>query len=420
MRKLLFIAGVLVVLVVLAAGVFAGGKSETAVSGPAKIAGMLGTGQPYDGFVEQFQKKYPNIEVELIPAPKTSVLRRDKYVTMFAAGDGSIDVVLMNTVSTGEYAASQWILPLDDYIKVGDIKNRNYGAFFNACMWEGKLYGIPLTADTLDFYWRSDLLEGGGMSKPETWADMITQAKKLQSRDIFGMVSSWERGNQIHCQFLLFIAGNGGQVLNEDYSKVIIDSKSNVEALQTMADMINKDKIAPKDVLSLTVDDGRVVFNEGRAVFNINWDYAWGRYQGDDSAVKGKVGVGPNPTFKKPVSVLGGWNLGINKFSKNREAALAFIRFITTDEMATWMVLNSSQTSPNKAAMSTPDYVKKNPMLIKALAENYDLAVSRPVTPVYAEITEVISQDVMPALFGETTAEAALSKAAENIRKIMK
>ncbi|MCK5642547.1 MAG: ABC transporter substrate-binding protein [Gammaproteobacteria bacterium] len=416
MRRLLSLA---VGLVVLGCAVFAGGQSDTAVSGPAKIVGMLGTGQPYDGFVEQFQKENPNIEVELIPAPNTSVLRRDKYVTMFAAGDGSIDVVLMNTVSTGEYAASLWILPLDDHVQVNDIKNRNYGSFYNACMWKGKLYGIPLTADTLNFYWRSDLLEGSGMSKPDTWADMVTQAEKLQSKDIFGMASSWERGNQIHCQFLLFIAGNGGDVLNKDYSKVIIDSKSNVEALQMMADMINRQKIAPKDVLSLTVDDGRIVFNEGRAVFNINWDYAWGRYQGDDSPVKGKVGVGTAPTFKKPVSVLGGWNLGINKFSKNKEAALAFIKYITTDKMATWMVLNSSQTSPNKVAMSTPEYVERNPMLIKALAKNYDLAVSRPVTSSYAEITEVISQDVMPALFGEDSPEAALGKAAENIRKIM-
>jgi multiple sugar transport system substrate-binding protein len=418
---------VLLLVLLVGAVVWATGQGEAKPSGEVsgKIVAMLGNGQDLDTLrLEHFHKQYPNVQVEYVPAPQTSVIRREKYVTMFAAQDGSIDVVLMNTVDTGEFASSKWILALDKYVNVNQIKDLMYPSFYNAATWEGKLYGIPLTADTLDFYWRKDLLEGAGMKPPTVWSDFVQQAAKLQTPERFGLVASWERGNQIFCQLLLFLASNGGDVMTKDLSKVTIDTPGNAEALQLMADMIAKYKIAPKDVLSLTVDNGRIVFNEGRAVFNLNWDYGWNRYQTDESPIKGKVGAGTAPSFpgKPQVSVLGGWNAGVNAFSKNQATAVAFVKSISDDEMSRIQVLHPrwAQTSPNKKAMSDPEYVAKNPEFIKALADNYAKAVARPVTPAYAEITEVISQEIMPALYGERGVKEALSATAAKISAIMK
>ena len=420
LRRVCFILAALLA----AAMVYATAQSETAK--PAEIKGkivaMLGNGQDLDkDRADYFTKKYPGVQIEYVPAPNTSVDRRAKYVTMFAAKDGSIDIVLMNTVDTGEFASSQWILPLDKFFNAAEIRDRNYGSFFNAATWGGKLYGIPMTADTLDFYWRKDLVEGAGMKAPMTWSDLGQQALKLQTPERFGFVASWERGNQVFCQFLLFIASNGGDVMSKDLSKVTIDTPENAEALQLMADSISKQKIAPKDVLSLTVDNARVVFNEGRAVFQLNWDYAWGNFQKDTSVVKGKVGVGTAPSFpgKAQVSVLGGWNAGVNAFSKNQATAVAFIRAVSEDEMMRTQVLKWGQTTPNKKAMSDPEYVAKNPEFLKALADNYAKTVARPVTPAYAEITEAISQEVMPALYGEKMAKDALAAAGKKITSIM-
>ncbi len=408
-----------------AAMVYATGQSEGSKAGEVKgkIVAMLGNGTDLDkDRQEYFNKKYPNVQVEYVPAPNTSVDRRAKYVTMFAAKDGSIDVVLMNTVDTGEFASSQWILPLDKFFNVNEIRDRNYGSFFNACLWNGKLYGIPLTADTLDFYYRKDLLDGAGMAVPAVWSDLGQEALKLQTPNRFGFVASWERGNQIFCQLLLFMASNGGSVMSQDLTKVTIDSPENAEALQLMADAIAKQKIAPKDVLSLTVDNARIVYNEGRAVFTLNWDYCWGNFQKDGSAVKGKVGAGTAPSFpgKSQVSVLGGWNGGVNAFSKNQATAVEFIRTISEDALMRTQVLKWGQTTPNKAAMSDPEYVAKNPEFLKALANNYAKTVARPVTPAYAEITEAISQEVMPALYGEKPVKDSLAAAAKKITAVMK
>ncbi len=210
--------------------------------------------------------------------------------------------------------------------------------------------------------------------------------------------------------------------MSKDLSQVTIDSPENAEALQLMADAIARQKIAPKDVLSLTTDNARIVFNEGRAVFTMNWDYSWARFQQDSSKVKGKVGVGTPPSFPghDQVSVIGGWNNGVNAFSKNQTTAVEFIRTLSEDDMMRTQVLQFGQTTPNKKAMSDPEYVAKNPEFLKALANNYNVAVARPVTPAYAEITEAISQEVMPALYGEKSVKDSLAAAAKKITSVMK
>jgi ABC-type glycerol-3-phosphate transport system substrate-binding protein len=70
--------------------------------------------------------------------------------------------------------------------------------------------------------------------------------------------------------------------------------------------------------------------------------------------------------------------------------------------------------------MSDPEYVARNPEFLKALADNYAVAAARPVTPAYAEITEAISQEVMPALYGEKSVKDALAGAAKRITAVMK
>jgi len=127
------------------------------------------------------------------------------------------------------------------------------------------------------------------------------------------------------------------------------------------------------------------------------------------------------PSVPSPqVSVLGGWNFGVNAFSKNQATAVAFIKTITDDAMSRSQVLNFGATAPNKKAMADPAYVAKNPEFLKALADNYSKAAARPVTPAYPEITEAISQELMPALYGERPVKDALAAAAKKIGTAIK
>ena len=64
-----------------------------------------------DAIVQEFQKRNPHIEVELVPT-HGGPWGRDKYVTMFTGG-AAPDLLLLNSGNFEMFAARGWLLPLD-------------------------------------------------------------------------------------------------------------------------------------------------------------------------------------------------------------------------------------------------------------------------------------------------------------------
>jgi len=398
------------------------GNSEAGQAPKGKITAMLNNEmQAYAELIKQFTAKYPGTSVELLPAPATSVVRRERYVTMFAAKDKSIDVLLTNCIDTSEFASAQWIMELGNVVDMTVVRENYYAANIESGTWRGKFYSMPHTADALHLYYRKDLLDQAGVKPPVDWNELVRIAVKLKGVVPYGLVSSWEKGNQFMSQYVLYAAGNGGSILSRDGRTVTLDSPENVEALQLMADMIHKYGIAPLDNLSLTTDDARIVFNQGKALFNVSWDYAWGNYQAADSAVKDKVGMPPMPVFpgKAPVSVLGGWGLAINNYSQNKDTAVAFVQFLSDPEQIRFLLAHTKQSYSNRKIMSEPAYTANNPVYTGALARDYAITVSRPVTPRLAEIVDAFDEYVRPAVYNKVSAKDALKAAANKTKSVI-
>ena len=82
-------------------------------------------------------------------------------------------------------------------------------------------------------------------------------------------------------------------------------------------------------------EEGRRAFQDGRLIFHRQWPYQWALANATDgsSKVAGKFAVAPLPGLDGPgVSTLGGHNLAISEFAKNKATALEFIKFIASEE----------------------------------------------------------------------------------------
>jgi len=410
------------VLLVAAATLGAPGSPEAGQAPKGKITAMLNSEMAaYTELIKQFTAKYPGTSVELLPAPATSVVRRERYVTMFGAKDKSLDVLLTNCIDTSEFASAQWIMELGNALDMKTVRENYYAANIESGTWRGKLYSVPHTADALHLYYRKDLLDQAGLKPPADWDELIKIAQKLKGVVPYGLVASWEKGNQFMSQYVLYAAGNGGSILSKDGKTVVLDSPENEQALQLMTDMIHKYGVAPLDNLSLTVDDARIVFNQGKALFNVSWDYAWGNYQAADSPIKDKVGMPPMPVFpgKAPVSVLGGWGLAVNNYSQNKDTAVAFVQFLSDPEQIRFLLKNTRQSYSNQKIMSESAYTATNPVYTRALARDYAITVSRPVTPRLAEIVDAFDQYLMPVVFNKAPAKDALRAASNKTRSVI-
>ena len=220
--------------------------------------------------------------------------------------------------------------------------------------------------DVALLYYRKDLIK----QRPETWNQLKDDALKIQqkqrilNKSFNGFVWQGAQYEGLVCSFLEFIASNGGSILQNDSVK--INSKKNKAALQFMQDLINKFKISPQNTYTeMREEEVRREFQKGNALFERNWTYAWQLHNSDDSNVKGKVSMTILPHFNghKSVSTLGGWHIGMSKYSDNKKEAWRFIKYVTSYEVQKEMVLTIGWNPGRKDVYDNEELNEKLPHL---------------------------------------------------------
>lgn len=365
--------------------------------------------------IRRFEQENPSIKIEMVEGPSAPNTREDMYAAAFMAKDDSYDLVYMDVVWVPKFAAQGWLRPLDDFFPPaeqkkflpGDVAGSKYG---------GKIYRYPIQSDGGMLYYRKDLLEQAGLKPPQTWAELVAAAKKLQSPpELWGFVFQGKQYEGLVCAFLEMVWGNGGDLLAPD-GEVLIDRPEAVEALQSLVDAVRKDRIAPEGVLTFQEEEARHMFQEGKAVFMRNWPYAWNLVQADKSAVRGKVGILPMVRGKgKNAATLGGWGYGISAFSKNPQAAWKFIEFNGRPEIQKLAFFQGGIVPTRRSLFEDAEVLKGSPHM-KDWGKVLALARPRPVHPGYARVSDILQVRVSAALSGLETPAAALRAAADEIR----
>ena len=151
-----------------------------------------------------------------------------------------------------------------------------------------------------------------------------------------------------------------------------------------------------------------------------NWPYAWNIFERDGSPVKGKVGVSILPSFsnKESASTLGGWQLGINRYSKHPEAAEKLIKFLTSYESQKILAMTIGYKPTRKSLYSKGDLIREQPFMAN-LYHVFMKARPRPVSPYYMMISQTIQPEFSAVLSGIKTPEGALNSAHKQIEYII-
>lgn len=371
--------------------------------------------------IEEFEKQNPDITVVLDERAEVGSLIHDKYVTMLASGDPSVDIYCVDVIWPPEFAMAGWLEPLDDIFPPSE-QEKYLPSMIDANTINGHIYGIPWMNDFGLLFSRKDILENSGYKVPETWDELVKAAQELQNRDqaLYGYSADWGREANLDCNFVEFLYSNNGAIINEN-GEVVLNTPQAVESLQFMIDMINKYQITMPGILSMDLEEGRVVFTEGNAIFHRNWLYVWDLSQQEDSKVKDKVVFSKLPHFTngKSASTLGGWNYAINVYSKYKEEAKKFIKFAGGYDGQKMI----SQTSPYLPAIidlyKDPDIVKKYPHY-PDLLEIAFTTIPRPKAARLQEISEALQIELHSAFQGQKTPELAIGDLAKTITELVK
>lgn len=369
---------------------------------------------------EQYEKTHPNMRVSYIVAPQTANRYHDKLVTLLAAHDTDIDIMTTDVVWPPELVAGGWLAPLDQYFPPEE-QAAWVPATVEARIIGGHIYAIPYFHDIGLFYYRKDILDKSGIEVPKTWMEMVEICQRLQDPpNLYGFITCFDRSGQLECKFAEFLWSNGGEYTDDPATEALFNTSEGVEALQFMYDLIHKYKIVQPGVTSMHLDEGRVIFTQGKAIFHRNWCYVANLAEQADSKVQGKVGITYIPKFPggRHASCLGGWAYSVNVFSPYVEEAANFSRYLGSREVQKERALTHRATPAISDLFADPDLVAKY-QDYPAIMKVNDTVMWRPKTPFYLQISDIMIGYLQQALIGETSIKDALEDAAEEVNFLL-
>jgi len=358
--------------------------------------------------LKDFNKAQSDVKADMLEFSTSADEQRTQFVQRQEAKSGECDVFYADVIWTAEFASQKWVYDMTPYVE--SRKADLIPATLDTATYDGKVWAMPQQTDSAFLYYRTDQVK----DKPATWQDVYKMAK-----DNNGIVYQGAPYEGLTCDFLELAYAAGGTVLSEDGKKAQIDSPENVKALQFMVDGV-KDGTAANGVTTYMEEESRRYFESGKATFMRNWPYAYSLGEKKGTKVSGKFDVMPFPEFEGAgkAAILGGHNLVISQFSKNPGGALKLVDFLTSEEQQIQMFRDYS-LAPTIAAAYDDPAVQKKYAFAKDLKDSVAQAKSRPVSPVYPQISQAIYKNVNEALAGRVSPEDALKKAQSEMQSAL-
>ncbi len=419
--KILFCAAAF--LLWLAAG--CGSQPEGAVT--FAVGGAPAELEFWDRLADDFTQE-TGVPVILLRQPADSDQRRQGLVIPLHARKSTPDVFLMDVVWIAQFAASGWLEPLEDFVARSRLDLQTF--FTNvvdlADRYQGQLIALPVYVDAGLLYYRTDLLDRAGISRPPaTWDELVEYSLNIQEekrptrRQFNGFVWQGAQYEGLVCTFLEFAGSAGGGIRFQD-GEILVDTPENRRAARLMADFIHHYGISPLSTYTeMREEEVRTAFQLGNALFERNWPYAWALHQSQESAVKGRTGIAPLPRFPggRSVSTLGGWHIGMSKYSRDKRLSWEFVEFVLSHAVQKKLALGPGWNPGLRDLYDDPEVLAKMPHLAR-LQEVFSNAVPRPTVPYYAQLSEILQRHLNAILASKATPEAALAAAEREARQL--
>jgi ABC-type glycerol-3-phosphate transport system substrate-binding protein len=167
-------------------------------------------------------------------------------------------------------------------------------------------------------------------------------------------------------------------MFNDDKTEVLFDNDKALKTWQTVEDGFKKQFFGIAAANATGDADTQLLFNQNLGASEINTAGFWSQVLGSDPAFKLKikkedVGVVIMPGIDSGTSgsVIVAEGLGVNKFGKNKDAALDFVKYTVSPDFQKQLVLGKAGTVLPTSSIS--------------VSGDKDVAASFPIAPLLAE-----------------------------------
>ncbi|MCW2581610.1 MAG: Carbohydrate transporter substrate-binding protein family [Klenkia sp.] len=337
--------------------------------------------------------------------PRDSPSQREQLVRRLAANDSSIDIMSLDPPYIPEFAQAGFFAPMPAEV-ADEVTTDVVQSAIDGSTWDGELVTVPFWANTQLLWYRTSVAEAAGldMTQPVTW-DQLTQAAQDQQVRL-GVQGI--RSESLTVWLNALIESAGGSVIaenstNPDDIQLGLDSEAGMRAAEVMRDISASGTGGP--ALSTANEDTTATDFEGDVGgFQVNYPFVYPRALGAveagtlDQSVVDDYGWALYPRVDADTETAppyGGINLGVGAFSEHPDLAYDATRCITSTENQAYYFTSNGNPASDTAVYEDPEVLEAFPMA-PTILESLELAVPRPQTPYYSEVSGGIQREYHP------------------------
>jgi multiple sugar transport system substrate-binding protein len=406
---------------------------------------------PLQKLLPEFEKKY-GVKVILEGVAYNEVHAR--CVNAFLTKSPDIDVMTIDDNWIGEWTDAGWIVPLNDYIK-RDKDEVNPTDFIPEVIhnieWRGKIGAMPAASYTFLVMYRKDLINALGLKAPPssledydwwTWDVYMDYIKKMHGAKLgdttfYGTVIVGQQPAPIVHMWTGIHYGMGGRWF-ESFPEapwnftVRIGDNIGIKAAEYYKELY---KYSPPESINYFWFDAGTRFGKGDIGMFIWWSpYAYlvskaGYMVPEESSVVGKYAVAlpPHEPGKPFITSGATWGLSISAYSKHKEAAWLFIKWVSSAETQKKMALQLEPSPYQFCDFSRysnhedPELQRYYPWLkTQLIAFKHSMAKGvAPSIPLYFTLEGILGRHLNYILTGKETVNEAMRLVSEEFNSAL-
>ena len=349
----------------------------------------------------------------------------DAIIQDVQSGTGEYDCFDYYYYLLGSIAQAGALVDLTEWIATQrDLDTRDFleSRYDPYTAYRHRRYGLPYDGDQHLIFYNQELLDTYGLKPPTTWDEYDAVAKTITEGSggaYYGAVVTGQPDPIVlGPAFINRLVGYGGDLLDRS-GRPTLTTDAALAAAQHLID------IAPYALPTPTatgLGTATTAFMAGQAALVETWADEAHRFADPTlSKIVGKWGAtalplgGGNTRRRTPLD--GGYGLGVSAASKNRDAALEFIKWVTgTDEMLLETTQKDSAIDPNRTSVlhstAYAAYVANTPVTIDLIRAGLDgTPMVWPNGPADPDNLQRLVDQLALAIEGKQSAATALQNA---------
>ncbi len=361
------------------------------------------------------------IEVVPVNLPFTKFTtneRKEILARSLRSKSEKVDIFAVDLIWGPRFA--KWAFPLDKYFDSAYLENF-WEHTIESCQYQGHLIALPLYTDVGLMYYRKDLLEKIGLRDTTlldslTWDRFLALGRKFKNTPYPFFLFAGDNFEGMICSFYESLPEKSSkEIFNRP--EINLNNAGTRKSLQLMVDLIYKYRYAPREILKFDENKSKLYALEKDAVFIRGWP---GFFRDENEAGRYRyklrhfrVTALPHWKGERKNAVYGGWNLMISKYSKNKDEALKFLKYMVSPKSQHILYTESGYFPALKSVYHDAEFAGDK--TLKLYFNLLKKGKHRPFREDYTQLSDIMAHYLHKALQKEITVEQALDLATEEI-----